>query len=612
MADMRVWKLLFLKEYSAVILLLFGSTYVHAQARFYTLVSEGTVGYQKTFQVQYIIEGAKKIENFRSSSFTDFSIQDEFEIPSSPTISPQSSQLVDAYSKIVVLSPRKTGLLTVPGATAKIDGKVMQSNAVKIVVRQSSLSSMPDIDSEKERVEDESEIKLGESIEEKIRKNFFLKGEANKTSCYVGEPVLVVYKAYSRLNANSQVVKRPSLTGFSVVEMVDSYDNQPQIEKFNGKSFYTHLIRKVQLFPLQAGKFELDAAEVESTIYFMRNSDTGTTDDLQWLLERSAIDQPPVFTRVEHKTSLKSKPFQVSVKSLPETGQPANFSGAVGKFSLGLRLVKTNLLQGEPGKLQVMISGNGNFPLVTAPIIEWPKGIEVLEPLVKEELDKFIYPLKGGKIFEYPFSCNDTGRFTIPGVQFSYFDPTLRKYITRKTDSTTFVVRAGKKEKAVISRSTAVSFDPPTPAYWYLLGMVVMVITGYTVYRVLTKSKAKKRIAKDPLPDKKIVPESIFEDPFSHVRQALYRGDKMKFYSETQRVLWKTVAEKCNVNPSALNKQNVAIQLRACNIHEDIITELQFILNECEWAVYTPSSDEKNMNKLLASAQKIQAQLTGT
>jgi hypothetical protein len=259
-----------------------------------------------------------------------------------------------------------------------------------------------------------------------------------------------------------------------------------------------------------------------------------------------------------------------------------------------------------------MISGNGNFPLVTAPLIEWPAGIEVSDPLVKEELNKFIYPLKGGKIFEYPFSSRDTGSFTIPAVQFSYFDPHLRKYITKKSGSTTFNVAKGKILNQSVTRSTPVKFNPPTPGYWYWIAMIAMAITGYIIYIIWNARRPEiklKSIPKAGIQESRESVVNIFEDPFSLARQALYSGDKMKFYNETQRALWKTVADKCKVNPSALNKQNIAVQLRACEIHEDIITELQYVLNECEWAVYTPSSDEKNMNKLLASAQKIKAQL---
>lgn len=608
---MRVRKTFYIKEYIFVILLFCCSLLLHAQAKFYTRVSEGTVGYKRTFQVQYIIEGAKKIMDFHSSNFSDFTIEDEFEIPSSPTISVQSLQLVDAYSKIIVLSPKKTGVLTIPGATAKIDGKLMRSNAVKVVVQQSSLSSITDPDNEKGKVEDESEIKPGENIEQKIRENFYLKGESNKKTCYVGEPVMVTYKAYSRLNANSQVVRRPSLTGFSVIDMVDSYDNRPEIEKIDGKSFFTHLIRKAQLFPLQPGTFILDAAEVESTIYFYKNSDTGINEDLQRLLERSITDQPPALARVEHKTVLKSTPFSISVNPLPESGQPANFGGAVGQYSIALRLIKSELQQGEPGKLQVMISGNGNFPLVTAPNIEWPAGIEVTDPSAKEELNKFVYPLQGDKIFEYQFSSRDTGSFLIPPVEFSYFDPSLKKYITKNSSSATFHIHKGIRLGSTPVRPiTRVSFDAPIPVYYYWFGMLAMAITGYVIYLLWTKARSQKKImptTKRPHIQKNT--ENIFEDPFNFARQGLYSGDKQKFYTEIQKVLWKTVAEKCQTSPSALNKQTIAGQLHNCNIPEDTINELQYILNECEWAVYTPSVDEKDMNKILSSAQKIRRQL---
>lgn len=604
---MRVWKLLYIKLLFTAVLVYCCTAATNAQVKFYTLVSEGTVGYKRTFQVQYIIEGAKIIKDFRSSKFSDFHIEDEFELPSTPTISAQTLQLVDAYSKIIVLSPKKTGVLTVPGATAKIDGKLMKSNAVKVVVRQSGLSSFPDPEAERVRVEDESEIKPGESIDQKIEDNFFLKGQANKADCYVGEPVMVEYKAYSRLNATSQVVRRPSLTGFSVIEMVDSYDSRPEIEKIGERPFFTHLIRKAQLFPLQAGTFMLDAAEVESTIYFYRNSDSAISDDLQRLLERSTVDQPPAFTRVEHKAVLKSKPFSISVKPLPEAGQPANFSGAVGQYNLALRLIKSELQQGEPGRLQVMISGSGNFPLVTAPSIEWPEGIEVAEPSVKEELNKSVYPLQGGKVFDYPFSSRDTGSFSIPAVEFSYFDPKRKSYVTKKSGSATFHVRKGVKSAiAPVRPITRVDIDPPVPAYWYAVGMITMVLTGFAIYFFLAKQKLrqKKSSAPQKLPAEKPA-ESIFEDPFNLARNALYKGDKKTFYTEIQRVLWQTVAEKCEAKPSALNKQNIAKQLRNCQISEDTISELQYILNECEWAVYTPSVDEKDMNKILSAAQTV-------
>ena len=608
---MKAWKLKYVKIFTFVFFLLGCALQMSAQAKFYTRVSEGSIGYKRTFQVQYIIEGAKEIKDFASVKFSDFKVEDEFEIPTTATISPETLQMVDVYSRIVVLSPKRTGTLVVPGASAKIDGKLMRSNAVQVVVQQSGLSSLPDPEMEKERVEDESEIKPGETIEKKIRDNFYLKGESNKTTCYVGEPIMVTYKAYSRLNANSQVVRRPSLTGFSVIEMVDSYDNRPEVEKIGDKAYFTHLIRKAQLFPLQAGTFTLDPAEVESTIYFFRNPDSDVGAQLERLLEKSTVDQPPSFTRVEHKTLLKSKPFNITVKPLPDAGQPANFSGAVGQFNIGVRLIKSKLQQGEPGKLQVMISGSGNFPLLTAPAIGWPAGIEVTEPLVKEELNKGIYPLNGGKIFEYSFSSRDTGSFTVPAVEFSYFDPKLQKYISKKSGSANFTIQKRTKAGAGMAGDVnRVKFDPPRPMYWYWFGMLAVAGLGYAAYlissRIRSGRKAKRVI---PIQREEKPVENIFEDPFNYARQALYKADKTTFYTEIQRVLWKTVADKCQAPPSGLNKQNITAQLRRCNVPEDMISELHYVLNECEWAVYTPSIDEKDMNKILSSAQRVRRQL---
>jgi hypothetical protein len=258
-----------------------------------------------------------------------------------------------------------------------------------------------------------------------------------------------------------------------------------------------------------------------------------------------------------------------------------------------------------------MISGNGNFPLVTAPDIEWPAGIEVTEPLVKEELNKFAYPLQGSKIFEYNFSSRDTGNFSIPAVEFSFFDPSLKKYVSKKSSVAAFRIKKGIKSASSPVRAVKhVVIDPPLPMYWYWFGMMFIGIGGYLIYFYWTRHKSRK-IQAAPVPTVKVQkqPENIFEDPFNLARHALYKGDKKTFYTEVQRVLWKTVAEKCDTKPSALNKQNIITQLRNCQVPEDTISELQYILNECEWAVYTPSVDEKDMNKILSAAQRIRKSL---
>lgn len=96
---------------------------VFSQVKFYSLVSENQVAYNQTFQVQYVIEGAKKIQEFSVPAFKDFQLEEVFELPATPALDPKTLKLVDQQSKIAVLTPIRTGVFMIPGATAIIDGK---------------------------------------------------------------------------------------------------------------------------------------------------------------------------------------------------------------------------------------------------------------------------------------------------------------------------------------------------------------------------------------------------------------------------------------------------------------------------------------------------------
>ena len=76
---------------------------------------------------------------------------------------------------------------------------------------------------------------------------------------------------YSRLESKSDIVKNPGFYGFTVHDMVNLADKQVSTEKVNGKFFDVHTIRKVQLYPLQAGVFTIDAMEVKNKVEFSRS-----------------------------------------------------------------------------------------------------------------------------------------------------------------------------------------------------------------------------------------------------------------------------------------------------------------------------------------------------
>ncbi|MHA4843226.1 BatD family protein [Flavitalea antarctica] len=582
------------------------------ELKFVAVVSEKNVALKQPFQVQFVVYGARYVPDIKIPSIRGFVVNDTFTNQASQVIGGKTLQWVDSYSKVLVLTPMKTGRFTIPSASLTINGQKLKTKAITITVSQTGLSSVPDPGEAKNEpvVQDESEIRPGEKVEDKIRNNFFLRANTNKTSCYVGEPLAVAYKAYSRLNSNSQVVKRPSFPGFSVVEMVDSYDNKPEVEVIKGNAYYTNLIRKVQLFPLQAGKYELDPAEIESVVHFVKTN--GTQNDGKSQLQRLLDQSSSYRSNFEHYTTLKTAPVTIDVKPLPEKGQPDDFTGAVGKFTLQTIMPPPEIKQGELINIQWQLSGSGNLQLATLPDVEWPQGIDTSEPSVKEELNQFVYPLSGKKTFDYAITARDTGQYSIPVLSFSYFDPEAEDYKTLVSAPISFHVSASVKTpfaETTVGRSLA---DKPLHLYWF--GGVALVIVGWITYQVLFLKKGSKEPVTEPLKPVPVAEIKIQEDVsasamFGNARKSLANDDIKGFYREIQRVLWKIAAERCEVLPSFLNKQNISFQLQRQEIPAPLITSFMAVLNECEWALYTPDHSPSDMQELLDKAVEVSGKL---
>jgi hypothetical protein len=330
-------------------------------------------------------------------------------------------------------------------------------------------------------VEDNSELAPGENADEKIRKNFFLRAEVSKNECYVGEPLMAVFKAYSRLDANSQVLRRPSLSGFSVVEMVDAYSNHPEVERYNGENYFVHLIRKVQLFPLQPGKFTIEPAEVESIIHLRRSAKPG-------MRIRDFFRKRNSDASLERQMVFQTPPVSIQVNPLPVKDQPDDYAGAVGDFILHLQMTDSVFAAREPNIVKLTISGTGNFPLVTEPRVNWPSSAEISGPAVSEQINKYAYPLSGVKGYQFTIEHRDTGTFTIPPVQFSYFDPKSETYKTAQSKELRYTVLPASSAKKKDSQLVFTN-EKQTPLHYYYFAGVALVIISLIIYFILKPLK---------------------------------------------------------------------------------------------------------------------------
>ena len=604
----RTWKTILIR-FSILSCLLVLHIVTLAQVKFYTRIDPAVTGRNQPVQVQYVIENAKSIDEFKAPSFDDFVlIQGPIESSGMSIVNGSTTQY---KSLLFLLQPKTIGKLNIKGATALVDGKQMKSNNAVVQVTNRNVTTPPssnpgfnfNFPEERPDVDREFYLRPGENVIEKIKQNLFVKVEVNKTNCFVNEPIVATYKLYSRLRSESRVVKRPSYNGFSVYDMVEPDGSVTSTEVVNGKEYNVHLIRQSQLFPLQAGTYTLDPVEVENTVRFIKSEgDQGNPFD-----ELFGTGGP----MIEQTLSLSSKPVTITVKPLPVERQPITFDGAVGNFSISASLSKDTIHAGEMANLTVKIKGKGNLPMINAPDIKWPKGMEGFDAQANEEIHPETIPLSGVKTYRFPVTAKKEGPSQVPALQFSFFDPSTQSY---KTDSTTtiplYVLAALPGQKAIVN-PVARSGKPinPIPRNFLLILAALVVLVFAIVWMVLySKSQKRKQEQEKLRKAQQEQAQKIKTDPLTKARLLLGMGDQMAFLKEMENAIWKKSAETLSIPSTMLNQPKVIRELKARGA-DDAADLFREVANNCEASLYIPGTPLENLQNILAKAEVLVTKL---
>ena len=582
------------------------SAAVSGQAKFTTVIDQPSISRDQLVQVEYVVENAKQVDNFDPPSFRNFAvIQGPIQ---SSGMSFVNGNLTQYKALVFLLQPKITGRLIIPGATATIDGKRRQSDAVAIEVSKSKASSSnasrrlrlnmpaPTVEADREFV-----LYPNENIIEKIKKNLFVRVEVNKKSCFVNEPVVATYKLYSRLRSESRVVKRPSYNGFSVYDMIDPESDNPTVETLNGKQYNVHIIRKSQLFPLQAGKYTLEPVEVENTVHFIKAPSEQDT-----YLEE--IPDPFAET-VDQSLTVASEPVDITVKPLPAPAQPVAYDGAVGNFSIEASLKDPITKTGESSTLLVKIKGRGNIPMINAPSVNWPKDFEVYDPTAKEDVHPESAPLLGEKTFEFLFTPKDTGKAMIPAISFSFFDPASQSYKTDTTKSIAMRILPGTKKSAdrkkVADKDTAPGRSDNF-IWWVVGGLLATLLIWFALLKRIQrheKSKPKPQPASIP-----VIPVTK-PDPLEKARRMLSASNPGLFIKEVEAVTWNEAGERLNIPPVELNQPQVIAALQGRGADHDTIQLFKQLMHNLEYALYIPGQSTEDLQDILDKAERFLTRL---
>ncbi|HSF45542.1 MAG TPA: BatD family protein [Chitinophagaceae bacterium] len=559
--------------------------------RFTLQVSATRISMQDFVQVQYLIENSRKVSQFVPPDFKSFDVVEGPDQASGWNM--ENGDLKEYVLFSFLLKPIREGRLMIPHATARINGKLYRSNSAWVDVGSSVIPGL----SESQDFASELVMRKGETLADKVRNNIFVKLDVDKKTCFEGEPVVAVYKLYTRLRSESKVTRRPSFNGFSVYDMVNPESEEPQRENFQGRDYNVYLLRKVQLYPLQSGKIELDAVEVDNTLTFVKGEQLQSGLALTRILKNLAEGTPDEAV-IREKIALSSTPVFVDVKPLPGE-KNVLFNGAVGKFEIRTFLSTPRVHKNDLVNLVVKISGRGNFPMLAAPAVNWPDSTEPYEATVQEYFSKFTSPISGAKVFNIPFTVQKEGELVIPPVDLHFFDPAVGKYAVASSEPVKLLV-----EPAVMpgSDNGKIAREPkPAEAWKWIITFLALAIVGGSVYILMRRTYQKPAnppvIAAQPvveLPEKKV-------DPMDGIRAAFENGDSRQFYRALAVIMDDCMRKKYNVDFNG----NWEKELAAKGVSDDMIESIRSLKEDAALAMYTPFVMESKMVDDLARIEKM-------
>ena len=265
-----------------------------------------------------------------------------------------------------------------------------------------------------------------------------------KKTAFVGEIVPVQIRLGFDPRTHPRLIDLPEITGqgFTAHKLQQSGENR---ETISGRT-YDVVTFKTAIAAARAGNFEIGPVKAKAQVLTPRRPSSPRSRSPFDLFNLDDPFSDPFFSDPfgevgeRREIEINSEPVAFDVKPLPQNA-PANFSGAIGNFTMTADAKPKSVQVGDPITVTTTISGRGNFDRVNAPGIEDEHGWHKYPPSSKFKQDDDV-GISGTKTFETVLSPNEKKQ-SMPVMAFSYFDPVNEQYVTLHSDPIAINVQGG-------------------------------------------------------------------------------------------------------------------------------------------------------------------------
>lgn len=425
--------------------------------------------------------------------------------------------------------------------------------------------------------------------------DLFVTAEATKTRVFDGEPLVVEYRIWTRVDVSSFSLTRvPEPEGFWVEDITPP--GQPEVEQLsrNGQPYTTALIRRVALVPTGPGERTLAPIGLEAEVRVRRR------DPFDDFFGRSLFGTGSV------PTAVLSNALTISVEPLP-AGRPDPFSGVVGTLRLTTELDRDSVDSNQAVTLTVRASGEGNLRAVPPPDLGLPPDFEVFPPEVTESVRPFGPGLSGEKSFEYVVIPRAPGSRELGPFAMSYFDRGTGTYRMAETDRLSLTVTGSAPGGPVqLGRGGVAQLREDIrfirlggslrPAgrglftgigFWIFALLPLVGVGGAVAVRrhrdllegdvAYARGRRASRVARKRL---------------AHARGLAGGTDSRAFYAEVARALRGLAADRLNLAEAGLQADELEARLRRRGVDDATVQETMACLDHCDRQRFAPPSTD--------------------
>jgi len=570
-----------------------------------------TVAIGQEFQIDYSLNASGT--NFTPPPFTGFE--------ASGPMTGQSVSIVNgSYSQSVTYSyyliPKSEGTFTIGPASITCAGKTVTSNSLTIKVVKGSPGNSPQPATASSQPGNSNPTAATDVSGE--NSNLFIRIEPSKTKMYEGEEVTATIKIYMRVSVESvQPQDAPAFSGFYSEDVTPTNKGQlaPTRATVNGVSYMVGILKQNVLFPQHTGKIKIEPFTAQCIV----DQPVKTNNIFAQFFGGS-------YKRVQY--NVKSESTAVEVMPLPKTEKA--FSGAVGEFTLKGELDKNKVKANDAINLTITISGNGNLKLIDTLPLKFPSDFDRYDPKISDHFTINASGVSGTRTFNYLLVPRHPGNYKIPPVEFTYFNPKKKAYVTLSipemnidvakgdnTNSSVTVSGPVNKEDIKVIGSDIRYIHAGHEAFYrtddfflysfpFYAGILAPILTflGFIIAR-----RRYVEMNKDTLAVKKRGATRMAQKRLKIAHKSIATGNKEVFYAELLSALNGYFSNKFSIPLADLSRDTISASLTQKNVSPETIQMANKTLDDCEFARYAPATVTGNLEEVYASAVKLLTQL---